>query len=99
MSLEDAAGEHQERGDEEGGVDLVDPVLVLEQGVGGAGALGEGVGGAGLLVVEELGEVEAGEGDEDGDGGEAEFQAVAGGGGGCLRRVPVAKTGSRKCSK
>ena len=91
----------EERGDDEDGVELVDPVLVLEERVDGVEARGEGGGGAGLAVVEEAGDEKPDKGGEDGDGGEAEFEAVARRGRleGVRWATVAAKTGSRKCSK
>ena len=51
--LEDAAGEDEQRDDDDVRVDLVDPVFVVEESVGGLVARGERGGGAGLFVVEE----------------------------------------------
>ena len=68
-AAEDEAGEHQQRRDDEGVVDLVDVELVFDEAIERGDAVGECGGGAGLLVVEDVGDVEAEERGEDGDGG------------------------------
>ena len=57
--FEEAAGKHHQRDDEEVGIELVDPVFVCEQRIGGLIALGERSCRARLLVVAEVGDIEA----------------------------------------
>ncbi len=62
-NAQEPAGDEEDRGDDEGRVDLVDPVLVFDQRVDGAEVLGHARRESGLRVVEDVGEEPAEEGD------------------------------------